>query len=108
VKLLVEESAPEAKPQAGDDGAPRRLFAFPSYPHDRVLDPPAGRFVEDRGVTEPCLADGSGSDQRLEPGIDRVAQRYLDVVKRLEHRRRDPRVPNVQRDGPIVVAAGLG
>jgi hypothetical protein len=36
------------------------------------------------------------------------AQRHLNVVKRLEHRRRDPRVPNVQRDGPLVVAAGLG
>jgi len=105
---LVEQRPPEPERQAGDDAAAGRRLALPFDATDRLADTPARDVVEDARVLEPRVMRRGGWIDRREAGVDGVAQQYLDVMQRLEHRRRELRVPDVERDGTLVVAVRLG
>jgi hypothetical protein len=105
VVALVKQSAPEPKRQPGDHAPARRLLAVTRDPRDRFNNTLARLLAKHGRVLKRRVPGGvSGVDWR-ELRIDSVAQQHLDMVQRLEHRRRDPRIPDVQRHRGLVVAA---
>lgn len=65
------------------------------------------RSRETRARAKLYVARSRVALERIELRIDSVAQDHLDVVQGLKGRSRDPRVPDVEGEGLLVLAAGL-